>query len=176
MDFGTRQGETRAMSTHTPRIRFLSLFVDDLPRARRHYAEVLGLQEVDAAGAGVPLPHPYSPGPPAVFELGEVKLALYQVDGRITHTGDVGIGVACGDGAAEVARRVERVGGAVLRRPASEPAASKPAASEPAASEPEASEPAASEPADPLLVFALPDRHFFEVVPPGGHRGGHQPP
>jgi len=121
-----------------PRLRFLSLFVDDLARARQTYTEVFGLQPLPEAEVDdLPRPHPFSPSPPVVFDLGGVLLALYQIDGRVTHTGDVGIGVVTDEPAGELARRVTRAGGRVLPRGAE----------------------------DPLLVFALPDRHFFEIVP-----------
>lgn len=125
------------MSTPTPSLRFLSLFVDDLQRARQRYAAVFGVEPLadEQVDAAVPRQHPYSPAPPVVFDLGGVALALYQVDGRVTHLGDVGIGVVVDEPAAELAQRVQQEGGQVMQRPG-----------------------------DPLLVFVLPDRHFFEVV------------
>jgi catechol 2,3-dioxygenase-like lactoylglutathione lyase family enzyme len=122
----------------TPRLRFLSLFVDDLQRARQRYAAIFGVEPLadEQVDAAVPRPHPFSPAPPVVFDLGGVALALYQIDGRITHMGDVGIGVVTDEPSAELARRVQQEHGQVMQRPG-----------------------------EPLLVFALPDRHFFEVVP-----------
>ena len=129
-----------------PKLRFLSLFVDDLDRAREAYSEVFGLQPLaDDDVAPAPANHPFSPRPPVVFDLGGVRLALYQVDGRVTHTGDVGIGVVTDEAADAVAARVGPAGGQLLRAPDGPPAG-----------------------AAPLLVFTLPERHFFELL---GGRG-----
>jgi len=122
----------------TPQLRFLSLFVDDLESARKTYAEVFGLQPLKNDDVA-PLHHPYSPAPPVVFDLGGTRLALYQVDGCVTHPGDVGLGVFSDEEVGAMAARVTHAGGQVLGAPDGAPAS------------------------DPLLVFALPGRHFFEV-------------
>ncbi len=95
-----------------PKIRFLSLFVPDLDRFRSMYAELFGV-EPEPAAPPIVEDHPYSPQPPVVFDLGGVKLALYQADGRVTHAGDVGIGLVT-DAPAELERRARKHGGQVM--------------------------------------------------------------
>lgn len=125
-----------------PALRFLSLFVPDLDQARRAYAEVFGVEPV-APSPPVLEPHPCSPLSPVVFDLGGVKLALYQADGRTTHPGDVGIGVETHEPLAAVVERVQRAGGRTFVGP--QPQAARAAT---------------------LAVFVLPDRHFFEMLGP----------
>lgn len=120
----------------TPQVCFLSLFVPDLDAARVTYGSVFGVT-AEAASPPVPERHPFSPKPPAVFDLGGVKLALFEVDGRVTHAGDVGIGVV-GDATGLLARAVRARGQTLLPpTPIGE---------------------------QKLAVFVLPDRHFFEVI------------
>lgn len=125
------------MNDH-PQLRFLSLFVPDLEAAAARYAAFLGIEPV-RDDPDVPRDHPYAAGPPLVFPTGQVKLALYPCDGRITHPGDVGIGLHSDDlpgvmskakaaGATLFPRRTPLVDGRQMG------------------------------------VFVLPDRHFFEVV------------
>jgi hypothetical protein len=90
------------------RVEFLSLFVPDLSAARDAYATVFGI-EPEAASGSIPHTHPYSPQPPVVFDLGTLKLALYQIDGHVTHAGDVGIGTTTDDLPGLLAR-AQRVG------------------------------------------------------------------
>ncbi|MFH1464800.1 MAG: hypothetical protein ABIO70_10475 [Pseudomonadota bacterium] len=116
-----------------PSLRFLSLFVPDLPAAAARYAAFLGMAPV-LDDPDVPRAHPYAAGPPVVFPLGQVKLALYPCDGRVTHPGDVGIGLVSDDPAALLGRAAQ-AGAQVFP----------------------------AHPAAPLRVFMLPDRHFFEV-------------
>ncbi len=72
-------------------LRFVSLFVPDLAEAARTYEALLGTPP--AAGPfPAPAPHPFAAAGPVVFELGSVALALYQVDEKTTHPGDVGFG------------------------------------------------------------------------------------
>lgn len=123
----------------SPRVRFLSLFVPDLEAARRMYAEVFGVEAVE--DDELPAPHPYAAAGPVVFDLGGVKLGLYQCDMKTTHPGDVGIGLRAPGSASEVSDRVAAQGGRVFFGP-------RP-------SGPQQSE---------LAVFVLPDRHFFEVL------------
>lgn len=124
-------------------IPFISLFVPDLEQARAAYARVFGTEAVPASGE-VPPRHPFSPLPPAVFELGGVRLCLYQVDGRVTHAGDVGLGIATTDEPEAVLRRAAEAGGQVLMSPTRLPASGDGALT--------------------MSIFMLPDRHFFELV------------
>lgn len=126
-----------------PRVEFLSLFVPDLDRAREVYLSVFGATTVEATGS-VPLKHPFSPRPPVILELGAVKLALYQADGRVTHPGDVGIGVATDTDSAPTLERVEKAGGQNLMAPVSVPIE--------------------GEQQQEMSIFVLPTRHFFELV------------
>ena len=137
------RSQTSATSSATPaagpEVRFLSLFVPDLQAAARAYEEVFGVvpsRRTDALAR-----HPYAAAGPVVFDLGGVQVALYQCDQRITHPGDVGIGVVARESAQEIAQRVDSVGGRVFFGPEALPE-------------------------DPrkLAVFVMPDRHFFEVV------------
>ena len=123
-----------------PCLRFLSLFVPDLAAATQRYEAVFGVSpQTDDRDA--PSPHPYASSGPVVFDLGGVKLALYQCDGRTTHPGDVGIGLEVDgtpDGIAEQARQHR---GQVFFGP----------------------QPRAGD-GRRMAVFMLPDRHFFEVI------------
>ncbi len=123
-----------------PTLRFISLFVPELEATAARYTAFLGVSPV-LDDPDVPRDHPYAAGPPLVFPLGQVKLALYPCDDRITHPGDVALGLHADDlpavmGAAEGA-------GAKLfpRRP-------------PIGDGRE------------LGVFVLPDKHYFEVLGP----------
>jgi catechol 2,3-dioxygenase-like lactoylglutathione lyase family enzyme len=90
-----------------PEITFLSLFVPDLKEAARCYQEVLGLEPVPNQGQA-PDPHPFAGSAPVLFELGQVRIALYEANpNRGTHAGDVGIGVRFHQGLAAVAERAK---------------------------------------------------------------------
>ncbi|MFC1611940.1 hypothetical protein ACFL6C_13340 [Myxococcota bacterium] len=122
------------------RCEFLSLFVPDLDTASQTYASIFGVEPGTASG-GIPERHPFSPRPPVVFDLGGVKLALYQIDGRITHAGDVGIGVVTDEDPSATLQRAAAAGGQPLLAPKAGDTCE-------------------------MGVFVLPDRHFFEVVRP----------
>lgn len=77
---------------NTPKIKFLSLFVPNLAEAVARYQLILGIPPHDSCAAA-PAQHPFAAKGPVVFQLGDVTLALYECDGRTTHTGDVGIGL-----------------------------------------------------------------------------------
>ncbi len=81
---------------NAPRVRFLSLFVDDPATSADRLEALLGCApREDARAEGAPSPHPFAAEGPIVFELGEVELALYRASAaKGTHAGDVGIGVA----------------------------------------------------------------------------------
>ena len=117
-----------------PTIRFLSLFVPDLAEARERYAAIFGREPVEGDEV-CPRPHPFAAAGPVVFELGTVRIALYQCDQRTTHAGDVGIGIMDAEGPEATARRARKAGARVFAGPAGE-----------------------------MAVFMTPDRHFFEVV------------
>lgn len=99
-------------TTAKPKLRFLSLFVPDLDQYRVVYADLFGV-EPEATSPPVVANHPYSPKPPVVFDLGGVKLALYQADGQVTHAGDVGIGLVA-DEPADFERRAQEHGGQTI--------------------------------------------------------------
>lgn len=124
-----------------PSLRFLSLFVPDLAAAQRVYEQVLGVPP--RSPSGVPAPHPFAAAGPVVFDLGGVKLALYQCDMRTTHPGDVGIGLWVDGSPTDVARRATSQGGRAF-----------------------APEPLPAGDGQQMAVFVLPDRHFFEVLGP----------
>ncbi len=73
-------------------LRFVSLFVPDIEEARRTYEALLGMEPA-AGPSPAPAKHPFAAAGPVVFELGNVALALYQVDRKTTHAGDVGFGI-----------------------------------------------------------------------------------
>ncbi len=125
-----------------PTLRFISLFVPELEATAARYAAILRVQPV-RDDPDVPRDHPYAAGPPVVFPMGQVKLALYPCDGRITHPGDVALGLHSDDllGTMGEARRV---GAKLFPRRASPDADRE------------------------LGVFVLPDKHFFEVLGPSG--------
>ena len=124
----------------TPEITFLSLFVPDLAQAARRYQEVLGLEPAENQGSA-PDPHPFAGSAPVVFDLGQVRIALYEANPhRGTHPGDVGIGVRTAEPPAAVAERAKQNGATTLYGP-------KRLAGD----------------GREMAVFALPDRHFFEV-------------
>lgn len=127
-----------------PAIRFLSLFVPDLAQARTRYESMLGVAPVERDPDCL-APHPFSPAPPVVFDLGGVKLALYQADMRGTHPGDVGIGLLVEDGPGAIAERAKKAGANVFVPPRPLPGQAR-----------------------DLSVFMMPDRHFFEAVGPRG--------
>ncbi len=124
----------------TPTLRFVSLFVPELEATAARYAAFLGVDAVHD-DPDVPRHHPYAAGPPVVFPMGQVKLALYPCDGRITHPGDVAIGLHSEDLPATMG--AAKAAGATLfpRRTTAEPSRE-------------------------LGVFVLPDKHFFEVLGP----------
>ncbi|MBW2523910.1 MAG: hypothetical protein JRI23_07040 [Deltaproteobacteria bacterium] len=122
-----------------PALRFLSLFVPDLEAARKTYQSVLGVEPCE--DGLVPEPHPFAAAGPVVFDLGGVKLALYQCDQRATHPGDVGIGLCVEGSPARISQRVAPRGGRVFFGPQRLGADGR-----------------------ELAVFVLPDRHFFEVI------------
>ncbi len=124
-----------------PQLRFLSLFVPNLPEAARRYAAVFGVEPNTNADTA-PTPHPFAASGPVVFDLGTVALALYQCDMRATHPGDVGIGVQV-PSPMEVATQARDHGGKVFYGPQE-----------------------IADTGSELAVFVLPDRHFFEVVGP----------
>ncbi len=125
-----------------PEIRFLSLFVPDLKDAARRYQAMLGVAP-SAGTAGVPSPHPFASAGPMVFELGAVKLALYQCDMQGTHPGDVGIGLQLDEPPQQLAQRARQQGGQPFFGPA----------------------PVLDE-RHQLVALMMPDRHFFEAVGP----------
>lgn len=131
------------MPSQTP-IEFISLFVPDLDNAAAVYEAVFGAAPLDEV-SDVPSPHPFAARGPVVFRLGSVNLAIYQADGRITHPGDVGIGVRTDSSPHDAASRAEQHGARVFR-------GKKPMMMETGREE--------------LVVFMLPDRHFFEVLGP----------
>ena len=76
----------------------------DLEEARRTYEALLGVPATEGPSPA-PAKHPFAAAGPVVFQLGAVALALYQVDGKTTHAGDVGFGIETGvDQAAAVIR------------------------------------------------------------------------
>lgn len=129
-----------------PSVRFLSLFVPDLDAARARYQAVFGVPPCEADPDCLS-PHPFAAAGPVVFDLGGVKLALYQADMRGTHPGDVGIGVVTDEPLSPIAERARSAGANVFVRPAPLKGQNR-----------------------ELTAFMLPDRHFFEVVrtPPKG--------
>lgn len=137
------------------RLKYLSLFVPDLDRAATTYREVFAV-EPEPASTPVLTAHPCSPRPPVVFDLGGVKLALYQQDGRTTHAGDVGIGLVAAGSLDELNARVVRQGGRTFIGPGPYGVGG-----------------------EELAVFVLPDRHFFEVLSQpcarGEDSGAHEP-
>jgi len=125
-----------------PTLRFLSLFVPDLAQARARYEEMLGIPALDADPDCLS-PHPFAAAGPVVFDLGPVKLALYQCDMRGTHPGDVGIGLLDDEGPEGIAARARKAGANVFLPPRSMQGQDR-----------------------SLSVFMMPDRHFFEAVGP----------
>lgn len=131
-----------------PSIRFLSIFVPDLAQARARYETMLGLPAAEADPDCL-APHPFAVAGPVVFDLGHVKLALYQCDMRGTHPGDVGIGLLDEHGPEAIAERAKKAGANVFLPPR-----------------------ALAGQARSLAVFMMPDRHFFEAVGPTDGRSG----
>lgn len=125
-----------------PHLRFLSLFVPDLAAASQRYEAIFGVPPL-AADTAPPSPHPYAAAGPVVFDLGGVKLALYQCDGRTTHPGDVGIGLHTDEPPAVVSVPAAEQGGQVFFGPRQLTGDDR-----------------------SLAIFMLPDRHFFEVIGP----------
>lgn len=128
-----------AASSGRPELRFLSLFVPDLEAARERYEAVFAV--APTTSDDVPPRHPFAAAGPVVFDLGGVKLALYQCDLRTTHPGDVGIGLLVDGPVASITNRVPPTGGQVFLGP----------------------QPVAPDDRE-MAVFVLPDRHFFEVL------------
>ena len=143
-------GRGRDMSVSTSRpvegqqapaeLRFLSLFVPDLEAARRTYENVFGVAPSDTTDETIGR-HPFAAAGPVVFDLGAVRLALYQCDMRTTHPGDVGIGLCVQGAASRITERVAPAGGKVFLGPVER-----------------------EEDQREMAVFVLPDRHFFEVL------------
>ncbi len=125
------------MST-PPRLRFISLFVPNLAKAIDRYQTMLQIAPSSNSGAA-PAPHPFSAKGPAVFQLGDVAMALYECDGRTTHPGDVGFGLETD--LDEAVSRLREQGGNILWGPTP-----------------------ISEGKQRLTIGMLPDRHFFEIV------------
>ena len=123
-----------------PHVPFLSLFVPDLAAATQRYEAVFGVAPSPDDGAP-PSPHPYAAAGPVVFDLGGLKLALYQCDGKTTHPGDVGIGIVTDGPPDGIARRAAQHRGQVFYGPRELPTDGR-----------------------SMAVFMLPDRHFFEVM------------
>jgi hypothetical protein len=123
-----------------PSLRFLSLFVPDLAAATERYQAVFGVAP-QADDSVAPSPHPYASAGPVVFDLGGVKLALYQCDGRITHPGDVGIGLQGDEPPDATAERARQHQGQVFFGPQQLAGDGR-----------------------EMAIFMLPDRHFFEVM------------
>jgi catechol 2,3-dioxygenase-like lactoylglutathione lyase family enzyme len=123
-----------------PTIPFLSIFVPDLPKAREQYTSILGVEPIEADEDSIDR-HPFAAAGPVVFDLGTIKLALYQCDMRGTHPGDVGIGLSTDESPAEVAARARKAGANVFFGPKPLPGEGR-----------------------ELAVFMTQDRHFFEVV------------
>jgi hypothetical protein len=126
-------------------LRFVSLFVPDLEEATRTYTALLGTQPT-AGPSPAPAKHPFAAAGPVVFELGSVALALYQVDGKTTHPGDVGFGIETDVGGAAAVIR-ER-GGMVFWGPEALPGEGR-----------------------RMAVGVTRDRHFFEMVEGSGEDG-----
>jgi hypothetical protein len=125
-----------------PTVRFLSLFVPDLQKARSQYALILGVDPVEADTTCL-RKHPFAAAGPVIFELGSVKLALYQCDMRGTHPGDVGIGLYAEQSPTEVAALARKAGANVFFGPKELPGDGR-----------------------EVAVFMTQDRHFFEAVGP----------
>lgn len=124
-----------------PTVRFVSLFVPDLEAAARTYESIFGVP-ASRADRTAPSPHPFAASGPIVFDLGQVRLALYECDpNRGTHAGDVGIGVCVSAGLEAIASRAARHGGRVFFGPE-----------------------ALADDGRAMAVFVLPDRHFFEIL------------
>ena len=126
-----------------PNISFISLFVPNLAETALRYASLLEVSPSDDSHAA-PAPHPFATKGPVVFRLGAVSLALYECDGRITHPGDVGIGLECA--VAQTVDRLASLAGTVIWGPTP-----------------------IGETERKLAVGMMPDRHFFELV---GTEGG----
>ena len=123
-----------------PRLQFLSLFVPDLAAASQRYEAIFGVAPAPDE-TEPPSPHPYASAGPVVFDLGGVKLALYQCDGKTTHPGDVGIGLRTDGPPDQLAKRARQHRGQVFFGPQALPGDGR-----------------------AMAVFMLPDRHFFEVI------------
>ncbi len=119
-------------------LRVVSLFVPDLEEARRTYEALLGVPPTEGSSAA-PAKHPFAAAGPVVFELAGVALALYQVDGKTTHPGDVGLGIEIDVG--EAAAVIREHGGLVFWGPE-----------------------ARGEDGRKMAVGVTRDRHFFEMV------------
>ncbi len=126
-----------------PAIRFLCLFVSDMPTVAEHYRIIFGVipSKLDEHSVA-PCPHPFSSAGPIVFQLGDVELSIYQADGRVTHPGDVGIGVLTDEPEA-IAARAKSNGAKVFFGPAT-----------------------IADEDRQMAVFMQPDRHFFELLTP----------
>ncbi len=135
----TRHGTRMAMA-QPPTLRFLSLFVPDLAAATQRYQAVFGVAPTTDDGVA-PSPHPCAAAGPVVFDLGGVKLALYQCDGRTTHPGDVGIGLHTDGPPGVTAKQAREHQGQVFFGPQELAGDGR-----------------------EMAIFMLPDRHFFEVI------------
>ncbi len=127
----------------TPNLAFISLFVPDLAQSVAHYRHFLACEPVTEHPA--PAKHPFAASAPVVFALGTTYLALYQADQRVSHPGDVGLGLQLPHGAdiATAAQRAVDCGGRCFYGP----------------------KVLADDPRE-LAVAVLPDRHFFEILGP----------
>ncbi|MFC2091493.1 hypothetical protein ACFLTD_01835 [Elusimicrobiota bacterium] len=125
------------------KIEFISLFVSDLRKAIEDYSVLFATEPVECAGS-IPLKHPFSPLAPVVFDMGNIKIALYQADSNTTHTGDVGLGLISDENTEEILQRAVHCGGQVL------------------ISSDEVTVKDAQNPK--MSVFMMRDRHFYELV------------
>lgn len=121
-------------------LEFVSLFVPSLEEAVPRYRALLGVPPSEGPGRA-PCSHPFAAKGPVVFELGNVALALYECDGRTTHPGDVGFGLAASVETA--ATRIREQGGRVFWGPKATASGGR-----------------------TMAIGMLPDRHFFEIVEP----------
>ena len=123
-----------------PKLKFLSLFVPNLSEDVERYQAMLGIAPEQGFGQA-PAPHPFAAKGPVIFQLGEIALALYECDGRTTHTGDVGIGLETD--VDETVSQLREWCGQVFWGPTLVSASEH-----------------------RLAIGVTPDRHFFEMVEP----------
>ena len=139
----TLQSKRDNKALMAPAIRFLSLFVADLAATAKRYEAIFGVEPSEPDEGGVaPRPHPFAGAGPVVFQLGDVELSIYQADGRVTHPGDVGIGVSTDD-PKTIASSAKSNGAQVFFGPS-----------------------AIADENRQMAVFMQPDRHFFELLTP----------